>query len=108
MRERYTRDRLQTFGLLLVVAVIIHAAYTFYVRPVANGWLAAERAKQAANPAYKPERSIWVVLHDPEQEVAVILGLWALGMAALKAQALGKQRRQLDAGLLRVPQGYRI
>jgi len=108
MRERYTRDRLQTLGLLLVVAVIIHAAYTFYVRPVANGWLATERAKQAANPAYKPERSVWVVLHDPEQEVAVILGLWALGLAAIKVHALGKQRRQLEAGLLQVPQGYRI
>ena len=69
MRERYTRDRLQTFGLLLIVAVLIHAAYTFYVRPVANGWITAERAKQAADPAYKPERSIWVILHDPEQEV---------------------------------------
>ncbi|HXC59678.1 MAG TPA: MotA/TolQ/ExbB proton channel family protein [Steroidobacteraceae bacterium] len=108
MRERYSRDRLLNLGLLLVVAVLIHAAYTFYVRPVANGWQAQERAKQAANPAYRPERSIWVVIENPEQETCIILGLWALGLAAMKVQALGKQRRQLDAELLRVPQGYRI
>jgi len=108
MRERYTRDRLFNLGLLLVVAVLIHAAYTFYVRPVANSWASQERARQAANPAYKPQRTVWVVLENPEQETCIILGLWALGLAAMKAQALGKQRRQLEAGLLRVPQGYRI
>jgi biopolymer transport protein ExbB/TolQ len=108
MRERYTRDRLRNLGLLLLVAIFIHAAYTFHVRPAAAGWQSQEKAKQAANPAYKPQRSVWVVLHDPEQEVAIILGLWALGLAALKAQALSRHRRQLDAGLLQVPQGYRI
>lgn len=108
MRDTYTRDRLRTFGLLLLVAILIHAAYTFYVRPAAAGWQAQEQAKQAANPAYKPQRSVWVILHDPEQEVAVILGIWALGLAFMKARAITRHRRQLDAGLLKVPPGYRI
>jgi len=108
MRDTYTRDRLLTLGLLLVLAVLIHAAYTFHVRPAAAGWQAQEQARQAENPAYKPRRSVWVILKDPEQEVAIILGLWALGLAALKVRALGRHRRQLDAGLLQVPAGYRI
>ena len=108
MRETYTQDRLRSLGLLLIVAVIIHAAYTFYVRPVAAAWQGEEKAKQAANPDYKPARSVWVILHDPEQEMAVILGLWALGLSALKVQALSRHRKQLDAGLIRVPAGYRI
>jgi biopolymer transport protein ExbB/TolQ len=108
MRETYTRDRLRTFGLLLVVAVLIHAAYTLYVRPVAAGWQAQEQARQAANAAYKPRPSVWVILKDPEQEVAVILGFWALGLAVMKVLALSRHRRQLDAGLLKVPPGYRI
>ena len=108
MRETYTQDRLRSLGLLLIVAVIIHAAYTFYVRPVAAAWQGEEKAKQAADPAYKPARSVWVILHDPEQEMAVILGLWALGLSALKVQALSRHRKQLDAGLIRVPAGYRI
>ncbi len=108
MKERYSRDRLRTFGLLLVVAVLVHVAYTFHIRPQAAGWQAQEKAKQAANADYKPQNSVWVVLHDPEQEVALILGIWALGLAAMKFAALARHRRQLDAGLLSVPAGYRI
>ncbi|MEJ0100739.1 MAG: MotA/TolQ/ExbB proton channel family protein [Pseudomonadota bacterium] len=108
MREQYARDRIQSFGLLLVMAILVHVAWTFYVRPQAAGWQAQQKALQAANPDYKPERSLWLILHDPEQEVAIILGLWALGLATLKGRALTAHRRQLDKGLLSVPAGYRI
>jgi biopolymer transport protein ExbB/TolQ len=108
MKEQYARDRIQTFGLLLVVAILMHVAWTFYVRPHADSWTAQQLALQAANPEYKPQRSLSLILQNPEQEVAVILGLWALMLAALKARALSAHRRQLDAGLLSVPAGYRI
>ena len=108
MKETYSRDRLRSFGLLLIVAVIIHAAYTLYVRPVAAGWQDEEKARQAADPAYKPHRSVWVIMKDPEQEIAIILGIWALGLAAMKIRELSRHRLQLDAGLIRVPAGYRI
>lgn len=108
MKQEYARDRLRTFGLLALVAILIHAAYTFYVRPAAAGWQAEQKALQAANPDRQPERSLWLILHDPEQEVAVILGIWALILAALKGRALAAHRRQLDQGLLSVPAGYRI
>jgi biopolymer transport protein ExbB/TolQ len=108
MREQYTRTSLQTIGLLLIVAIFIHGAWTFYVRPQAAGWQAQQKALQAANPDYRPQRSLWLILHDPEQETAVILSLWALGLAALKSRTLSAHRRQLDKGLLSVPAGYRI
>src|SRR5688572_2559787 len=108
MKQEYARDRLRTFGLLLLVAILIHAAYTFYVRPQAAGWQAEQKALTAANPDRQPQRSLWLILHDPEQEVAVILGIWALILAALKGRALAAHRRQLDQGLLSVPAGYRI
>jgi hypothetical protein len=95
MKDLYARDRLRSFGLLLLLAVIFHAAYAFYVRPVAAGWQVREQALQAANADHKPQRSVWVILKDPEQEVAVILGFWAFGLALLKARALARQRRQL-------------
>src|SRR5690242_9575321 len=108
MREQYTRTRLQTIGLLLIVAIVIHATWTFYVRPHAASWQAEQKALQAADPGRQPQRSLALILHDPEQEVAVILGLWALLLAALKIRALAAHRRQLDKGLLTVPAGYRI
>jgi biopolymer transport protein ExbB/TolQ len=108
MREQYARDRVQSFGLLLVVAILIHIAWTFYVRPQSAGWEARQQALQEADPEYQPQRSMVAVVKDPEQEVAIILGLWALSLAFLKARALSAHRRQLDAGLLSVPAGYRI
>jgi biopolymer transport protein ExbB/TolQ len=108
MKEQYQRDRLRSFGLLLLVFVLVHAAYTFYVRPQAAGWQAREKAQQAANAEYKPQRSWLVIMKDPEQETALILGIWALGLAIMKGRMLTRQRRQLDAGLLAVPAGYRI
>ena len=108
MKEQYSRDRLRTFGLLLILTVVIHAAYTFYVRPASAGWQAEQRALQAKDPLHKATPSVWVILHEPEPEVCVILGFWALGLAAMKFWALAAHRRQLDAGLLKVPQGYRI
>ena len=108
MKSAYAQDRLRNFGLLLVIAVIVHAFYTFQVRPVAAGWEARERALQAEEPDYQPRRSLWVIVKDPEQQIAVTLFLWALALGILKAQNLGKHRRQLDAGLLKVPAGYRI
>jgi biopolymer transport protein ExbB/TolQ len=108
MKEQYARDRIRTVGLLLAVAIVLHLAYTFYIRPQAAGWQAQQKALQAANPDHQPQRSIWLILHDPEQEFALILGFWALGLAALKVRALAAHRRQLDAGLLKVPAGYRI
>ena len=82
--------------------------WTFYVRPQAASWQARQQALQAADAEYQPQRSFMAILKDPEQEVAIILGLWALGLAALKARALSAHRRQLDKGLLSVPAGYRI
>jgi biopolymer transport protein ExbB/TolQ len=108
MRAAHSRDRLLSFGLLLGVAIVVHLVYTFHVRPQAAAWMGQQQALQAANPDYRPQRSIWVILHDPEQETAVILGIWALVLAGMKFQALSLQRRQLDAGLLKVPAGYRI
>lgn len=108
MKEQYARDRIRNFGLLLVVAVLVHVFYTFQVRPVASGWEARERALQQEDPDYQPRRSFWVIVKDPEQEICTILFLWALGLAFIKARSLGRHRNQLDAGLLKVPAGYRI
>jgi biopolymer transport protein ExbB/TolQ len=108
MKERYALDRLQTFGLLFAAAILVHVFYTLHVRPQAAGWTGQQQALQKANADYKPATSIWVIVKDPEQETAIILAIWALGLAAFKVTALGKHRRQLDAGLLKVPTGYRI
>ncbi|MEO8313264.1 MAG: MotA/TolQ/ExbB proton channel family protein [Pseudomonadota bacterium] len=108
MQDQYRKDRIVVMGILLVIALFVHAAYALYIRPQAASWGADEKAKQAADPAYTPQRSVLVIIKDPEQETAIILGIWALALAALKARSLTRHRRQLEKGLLRVPTGFRI
>jgi biopolymer transport protein ExbB/TolQ len=108
MEKSGRQDRLLTFGLLLGLSLLVHVAYTFVVRPQADGWVAREQQERARNPDYRPSRSTWVILKDPEQEVTIILWLWALGLSAMKIRDLGQHRRQLDSGLVNVPAGYRI
>jgi len=108
MQDQYRSDRLWVMGLLLGIAVVVHIAYTLYIRPEAAAFQVRETANAAANPGYVPARSIMVIMKDPEQETAVILGIWALALAALKARSLTRHRRQLERGLLQVPTGFRI
>jgi biopolymer transport protein ExbB/TolQ len=99
---------LRGFVLLILAAVLVHIFYTFHVRPLADGWQERETAAQAADPEHQTRRSVWVIIKDPEQEICMILFLWALGLAFMKGRHLGRHRRQLDAGLMKVPPGYRI
>ncbi len=60
MQDQYRKDRLLVMGLLVVIAVVVQAGlYVLHVRPEAMAWQGREQAKQAANPDYKPERSVW-------------------------------------------------
>ena len=108
MREQYRRDRLVSFGVLFVIALLVHVFYTFYVRPEAAAWQEQQDALQKQDGDFVPGRSFWVILKDPEQEVAIILGFWSLALSFMKARELTRHRRQLDQGLLKVPPGYRI
>lgn len=107
-RENYSHDRLWTVGLLLGIAILVQSVYALYVRPHAESWLAEQVAAREANPDYTPERNVAVIIKDPEQETCIILGLWGLALAFRKVRALSRHRRQLDAGLMKVPPGYRI
>lgn len=108
MRAAYRQDRFLSMGLLLAIAIVVHLAYTLYVRPVAQREMEQQAALAAQQPDHKVERSVWYILKDPEQEIALILGLWALALSGMKAREIQRHRRQLDKGLLRVPPGYRI
>jgi biopolymer transport protein ExbB/TolQ len=108
VRAEQQRDRYLGFGLLLAIALLVHVAYVFFVRPEAQRHIAEQATLAEQQPDRKSERSAWVILKDPEQEIAIILGLWALSLAIVKAREIRRHRRQLDKGLLRVPPGFRI
>lgn len=97
----------QLFALLLAV-IIVHAAYVGMVRPQARAAEAERAAVVADNPDAAPDRSLWVIVRDYEQEVCFILMLWALALLAYKAVAVQRERRLLQRGLIAVGPGESI
>ncbi|MDJ0656840.1 MAG: MotA/TolQ/ExbB proton channel family protein [Xanthomonadales bacterium] len=97
----------QLFALLLSV-LIVHTAYVTVVRPAANQVMEEQAAALEADPNYVPERSVFVLIRDFEQEACFILLLWALAIMAFKSYRTVGERNLLDRQLVPVGEGISI
>src|SRR3990170_4265028 len=103
--QSYLRDRMGKLAVLIVITVIVQIIYAAYVRPTAQEWRAEQRAIAAANPGYVPERSIWVIIQDPEQQATIVVCIWAMLLSVMRFRELKYQRQMLSAGYLKREQG---
>lgn len=78
---------------LLTAVILVHTLYVVVVRPTAIIEARAEAEQLALDPEYVPQRSLFVVIKDFEQETCFVLMLWATAIMALKARDLGRERR---------------
>ena len=108
MRKPETGDLVYQVAALIVAFVVVHAPYVAVVRPGAEAVLAEQARRMRADPEYVQERSLWVVLKDPEQESEFVLCLWALAIMAAKWVAANRERRLLEHELVPVAAGGRI
>ena len=97
----------QVFSLIIGV-ILVHAVYVTVVRPNADAFLAAERARVEADPQHVPQRSLYVVVRDFEQEACFVLLLWAFAIMAYKGVATQRQRALLEQDLIVLGDGQRI
>ena len=90
--------------------VVVHTIYATVVRPAANDFEITNRfrAMSSGDQAYKPERSIAVIMKDPEQEIEVIFWLWATILLTHKLIQVGRERKLLKLDFVRARQGERI
>jgi len=93
---------------LIVALILIHAFYVTVVRPRADNILVAERAAALADPTHVPERSVWVIVRDFEQEACFVLAFWAVAIMTFKSVQAGRERRVLDRELVPLGAGHRI
>jgi biopolymer transport protein ExbB/TolQ len=98
--QNYVRDRITKIAVLAVIAVVVQLFYASYVRPTAEQWLAEQRAIQQTDPTYVPARSIWVIIQNAEQQVTIIVAVWALILSGMRFRELKKQRELLGAGYI--------
>ncbi len=80
-------DMIKSFAALIVSAITVHLAYIGFVRPQAE--LIMQSAREAGQSA---PRDLLVILKDYEQEICIILMLWAGFLIVSKCLAILKNQ----------------
>src|SRR5580658_1447847 len=123
MRSVFGREAVFSVAALLISAILIQTIYATVIRPRAAAILAEpvvpqEQAQSgppatATSPSTTPEaapvrnlRSVFVILKDYEQEVALILATWALCLIGYQAGEVARNRRLPDKGHLGLGEGH--
>ena len=97
----------QLFSLIIAI-IIIHGIYVSIIRPNATAILEEQAIQINANPDYVPERAIYVIIRDFEQESCLILMLWAISLMGYKTMLATRERRVLRMDLIPLSQGTSI
>jgi len=105
MKKLFPSELIFQIFALLIAFIIVHAVYVALIRPSADAFQAAEQTRIEQDTNYEPQRSLYVVVRDFEQEVCFILMLWALSILGYKAARTRKQQIQLQLDLVGLPEG---
>ncbi|MGQ0383399.1 MAG: MotA/TolQ/ExbB proton channel family protein [Gammaproteobacteria bacterium] len=108
MKTRYPKEFLYSLAVLIVATIVIHSIWTVWVRPNAQAVLAVQYESMRKDPNFVPERSMFVIMKDWEQESCVVLMIWALGMIAFKNRTTTREQVIVESDPVRVPEGMRI
>jgi biopolymer transport protein ExbB/TolQ len=110
LRRALAHPGVFSLGALLLSVLLAEAIWTGLIRPRAAAILAeptvASAAQKAGEPVRHNLRSPYVILKDYEQEIAVILGMWALALIGQQAYAVGRNRRLLARDYIELPEGH--
>ena len=108
MKTRYPKEFLFSLITLLAATIVIQAIWSTWVRPNARAVLTVQAEAMDKDPDYVPERSLFVIMKDWEQESCVILMLWAIAMIGYKNRNSRREQELLEQDPVRVPEGMRI
>lgn len=97
----------QVFSLLIII-IVVHAAYVAVVRPNAEAELEQQAIQINVDKNYVPKRSIYVLIRDYEQEACFILMFWALIIMAYKSAIIIRERSLLEKDILHAKEGVKF
>lgn len=97
----------QVFSLLIII-IIVHAAYVAVIRPNAHAELEQQAELLKVDKDFVPKRSLYVLIRDYEQEACFILMFWSLLIMAYKANNLLRERSLLDKDILHAKEGIKF
>ena len=97
----------QAFALIVAI-LLVHAVYVSLIRPQADAVLEANAIAMVEDAAFVPERSLYVLVRDFEQESCFILMLWVLAIMSFKGYETTRERKLLQMDLMPLSSGMRI
>ena len=99
-----------SLAALLLAAILVQTLYATVIRPRAEAILAEPAIPQSqikpGEPVRHNLRSVFVILKDYEQEIALILGTWALALIGYQGVAVARNRRLLLKDYIELPDGH--
>ena len=108
MRKPFSPEFTYQIFSLLVIMIVVHAAYVAVIRPTAEAELEQQAVQINLDRDYVPKRSVYVLVRDYEQEACFILMFWALVIMGYKTSHLLRERDMLDMDLLHAKEGIRF
>jgi biopolymer transport protein ExbB/TolQ len=108
MKNRLSSEFIFQLFALLIIIIVIHAVYVGVIRPNADAILLQHAELQAAGADFVPDRSIYVVIRDFEQESCFVLLLWALAIMGYKGKRVMEEQKILEQRLIDIPEGTSV
>lgn len=108
MKRTFFNEFLYQVFALIIAVIMVHTVYVTTVRPKATEILAEQALRLQSEENYTPERTVWVLVRDFEQETCFILMLWAFAIMGYKATVALNERALLQREFLPVREGVRI
>jgi len=108
MKQGLLSEALYQIGALIIAIIVVHAAYVAVIRPNAELLQEQQNVQQQLDETFVPERSVYIIMKDFEQETCIILLLWAMSIIGMKMKQTLKERSLLDRTLVQVTDGMSI
>ncbi len=108
MKLRLSSEFIFQLFALLIIVIVVHAVFVGLIRPNADALLLQQAQLQASGAEFVPERSIYIVIRDLEQETCFILLFWALAIMGYKGRLVLEEQQLLGQRLIDVPEGTSV
>ena len=80
MKQGLLWDLAFQVAALIIAFLLVHVVYTTIIRPEATLIQEQQAILQQTDENYVPERSVFVILKDFEQETCIVLFFWAVSI----------------------------
>ena len=99
MKRKFPNEFLYQVFALIIAVIVVHAVYVTVIRPQASAVMAEQTIRIQEDANYTPQRSLYVLIRDFEQESCFVLMLWAFAIMGFKALKATGERKLLQQNL---------